>query len=325
MTSAFRADCGDGWSTFFEKVAKLLDHLEQAECPYQLLEVIRVIVPFRFALSVVHQRGAPPVHMADTFAKPLEKQALARYLDNTYILNPVYNAYLKGLGEGVYRMRELAPDNYFSSDYYRQFKAHELAGEEIGYKTYGWPAGMEELLIIIDLAQGKIGEVSLSRASNSGGFQEIDCQNLRIIAPFISAIYRRLWQNHEIRSKVLTTSALPLEDFPKTAPHFLGLKAQQNTRIETPPISPSGIKTALEFYKNFLGDGRLSQREREVAHMILQGHSSQSISLNLGISLTTVKTHRRNLYAKLNISTQQELFAAFLACLPTFQAPPSGG
>lgn len=58
-----------------------------------------------------------------------------------------------------------------------------------------------------------------------------------------------------------------------------------------------------------LGDGgRLSEREAEVAALIVQGHSSRAIGLKLGISIQTVKVHRRNLYKKLSISSQSELF-----------------
>lgn len=52
----------------------------------------------------------------------------------------------------------------------------------------------------------------------------------------------------------------------------------------------------------------ISTREAEVAALIVQGHSSRAIGLNLGISGHTVKVHRRNPYKKLNISSQSELF-----------------
>jgi DNA-binding CsgD family transcriptional regulator len=60
------------------------------------------------------------------------------------------------------------------------------------------------------------------------------------------------------------------------------------------------------------GRRSLSPRERQVAQLLLRGHSSQSISLQLGISATTVKTHRKNLYSKLGIATHYELFALFM-------------
>ncbi|MES0863393.1 helix-turn-helix transcriptional regulator [Ruegeria sp. SCPT10] len=52
----------------------------------------------------------------------------------------------------------------------------------------------------------------------------------------------------------------------------------------------------------------ISIREAEVAALIVQGHSSRAIGLKLGISGLTVKVHRRTLYKKLSISSQNELF-----------------
>ncbi|MEM7068441.1 MAG: helix-turn-helix transcriptional regulator [Pseudomonadota bacterium] len=57
----------------------------------------------------------------------------------------------------------------------------------------------------------------------------------------------------------------------------------------------------------------ISMREAEVATLIVQGHSSRAISLKLGISGHTVKVHRRNLYGKLGISSQSELFGLLTA------------
>ena len=51
----------------------------------------------------------------------------------------------------------------------------------------------------------------------------------------------------------------------------------------------------------------ISAREAEVAALIVKGHSSRAIGLKLDISVQTVKVHRRNLYAKLEISSQSEL------------------
>jgi DNA-binding CsgD family transcriptional regulator len=52
----------------------------------------------------------------------------------------------------------------------------------------------------------------------------------------------------------------------------------------------------------------LTSRETQIAALVLQGHSNASASLILGISRETCKVHRRNLYRKLAISSQRELF-----------------
>ncbi len=60
---------------------------------------------------------------------------------------------------------------------------------------------------------------------------------------------------------------------------------------------------------------RLSARQAEVALLILQGHSSGSIALILGISANTVKVFRKQLYAKCSLSSQAELFALIVPIL----------
>lgn len=52
----------------------------------------------------------------------------------------------------------------------------------------------------------------------------------------------------------------------------------------------------------------LSAREVEVCTLIMLGHSSESISLKLDLSLNTIFTYRKRAYAKLNINSQNELF-----------------
>lgn len=56
----------------------------------------------------------------------------------------------------------------------------------------------------------------------------------------------------------------------------------------------------------------LTPREREIVDLILKGKGSQQIAERLFISLGTVKNHRKNIYGKLNIGSQAELFSLFL-------------
>lgn len=63
------------------------------------------------------------------------------------------------------------------------------------------------------------------------------------------------------------------------------------------------------------GEGILTAREREVAEYTLKGYSAEAICRILGISSGTVRIHRRNIYAKLRISSQGELFARFIDAL----------
>lgn len=81
------------------------------------------------------------------------------------------------------------------------------------------------------------------------------------------------------------------------AGHWSNLHA----RREAAP--PRGVHPAFD---------NLTLREREIVTMVLRGHSTESIAMQLSISPGTVKIHRKNIYRKMKVSTQAELFAAFM-------------
>ena len=60
------------------------------------------------------------------------------------------------------------------------------------------------------------------------------------------------------------------------------------------------------------GASVLTRRERQVVELVLLGHNTRLIAEKLGISIETVKLHRKHAYAKLDISSQAELFFLFM-------------
>ena len=58
-------------------------------------------------------------------------------------------------------------------------------------------------------------------------------------------------------------------------------------------------------------DTQITAREKDVLKLLLSGFSNKEIAGKLALSTETIKVHRRNLYNKLNIKSQSELFARF--------------
>lgn len=63
------------------------------------------------------------------------------------------------------------------------------------------------------------------------------------------------------------------------------------------------------------GDSCLSDREAEVARLILQGLFSKAIARMLGNSPETVKVFRKRTHTKPGLASSAELFSLFLAAL----------
>ncbi len=60
------------------------------------------------------------------------------------------------------------------------------------------------------------------------------------------------------------------------------------------------------------GDSQLTKRERQITQLLLRGHSAKSVARELRIAPGTVMVHKRNLFAKLGITSQYELFSLFI-------------
>lgn len=50
----------------------------------------------------------------------------------------------------------------------------------------------------------------------------------------------------------------------------------------------------------------LSDREREVLHLIAQGHSNAEIATKLYLSIKTVRNHASNIFAKLQVADRAQ-------------------
>ncbi len=69
----------------------------------------------------------------------------------------------------------------------------------------------------------------------------------------------------------------------------------------------------------------LTPRERELVGTMLAGHPPAAISARLAISAGTVKNHRRNIYQKLDITSERELFLQYIHALTAEGGIPNSG
>lgn len=79
--------------------------------------------------------------------------------------------------------------------------------------------------------------------------------------------------------------------------------------------APGALGQHIEAALCRFATSRLSDRESEVARLILKGHSSKVIARMLGNSPETVKVFRKRIHTKLGLATSAELFSLFLAAL----------
>jgi DNA-binding NarL/FixJ family response regulator len=100
-------------------------------------------------------------------------------------------------------------------------------------------------------------------------------------------------------------------------------KVASGHRYLGPPLSDQ----AIESYMQKSDGGKLdpyetlTSREREVLHLVAQGHTNAEIAKRLFISQRTVEVHRANMMGKLDLRTQAQLlrYAVKRGILPPAQ------
>lgn len=153
------------------------------------------------------------------------------------------------------------------------------------YRNYYAQTGLaEEIGYFVDLPHGTVMVLSLMRAEKP--FSQREFATLAALFPVVASVARRQWAGlHR---------------------HF---------DHEPEPAGPHPQRKRVAYDISRFGEGILTSREREVAEFTLKGHSAESAGQNLGISPGTVRIHRRNIYSKLRINSQGELFSCFLDTL----------
>lgn len=152
------------------------------------------------------------------------------------------------------------------------------------FRNYYVQTGLaEEIAFFAPLRDG--ATVVLSMMRDEKPFSARELRALDDIRPVIEACVHRHWADLADRFAAVA----PVKGVP-----------QQN-QIE-------------QSFQSF-GQGVLTGREREIVEYTLKGHSAEATGRILGIAPGTVRIHRRNIYAKLQISSQGELFSQFIQTL----------
>lgn len=233
-----------------------------------LVRALRALVPADDVMVVLYRHGLAPELAHDLSAGPQAAVNLATYLKGAYLLDPFYRAFADGVAPGCYRLQQLAPSAFRSSEYYRLHFARTGIADEIGY--------------LVPDAGGSCVHLSLGVRGASARFSAADYRLLLDFQPLVDELLRRHWA----------------------------------------PPEPGGnrmLTTQLDSALKFFGRDFLTDRETEVIQLLLRGHSTKSIAARLGISPETVKLHRKHSYAKLDVSSQAELFHLFIDALGSYR------
>jgi len=248
---------------------------ECSECLKQAYDSDDVMVTY-------YRLNAAPVMISTLIDTVDYKLGWENFYSHTYVLHPVFLAFNSNIKSGTYLDRELLPrypnDQLINTGLDTDLDVKIDEEEVLGYLSLGCPPRQESLSMLINLPEDSMIEIAILRQSDIG-FKKSEVTLLKQVFPIFKAAVRK---------------------------HYEVTEQQINSVSKSPSLIYSFEKFGSEI---------LTKREREVVKLMLTGHSGLAVSQIMGTSLSTAKTHRRNIYMKLEISSQAELFNIFIQFL----------
>lgn len=255
------------------KVGEIFARLGQPELPVVLVEALRGLASFDHAAVFGYPPKRRPVFLYDGFSSDEQRSAVTPYLRGTYLSDPFYEACRRAVAPGLYRMEHLLTDCASDASGAHPGYVSPCISEEPGVLA-------EEIGFLANTPTDTYVVLSLMRSAERPPFSETEVDVLREIEPIVRYLLSPQW---------------PRLSVPK-AGQEVGTRFADRIEAEV-----AGF-----------GSGALTAREAEVVRLVFRGCSTGAISEALSISTATVKIHRRNIYAKLNIASQGQLFASLL-------------
>ncbi len=143
----------------------------------------------------------------------------------------------------------------------------------------------------------------------------IECvQKLKAILPKVHVLMLTVFEDGDqsIKSLMAGANGYLLK---RTKPAKL-LEAIEEVHRGDSPMSAKIARNVVEYFnKKGVANPKtveLSKREEEILDLLVKGHRYKEISDALGISFDTVRSHLRNIYEKLHVSSRTEAVVKYL-------------
>ena len=263
-----------GSPAWLSMLGRSIDAIGDEAFPQILVDALKSLTDFDYSVVFAYYQSERPFCLFHTFSPEKRIIFVDDYLKGPYLLDPFFKACGRHVDTGLYRLREIAPDRFYQSEYYRSYYVQTGLSDEICYTFY--------------LPKGVAVVISLMRSGESSRFSAREVRLLESVIPIVVSLAQRHWQD---------------------VPEKFDLETAAGELYEERSLIENTVST--------LFSKRITPRETQVVAQVLEGHSSDSIAKDLGISVGTVRIHRRNIYAKLQISSQQELFSIFFKKITT--------
>lgn len=193
----------------------------------------------------------------------------------------------------------------------RESLATLINGAE-GFHCVSTHGSAEEAIKEIPLKKPDVVLMDINLPNMSG----IECvRKLKAAAPEIQILMLTMYEDSDQIFNSLTAGASGY--LLKRTPHEKLLEAIEEVRRGASPMSGKIARIVVQYFQNMQAakpeKETLSKREQEILDLLAKGYRYKEIADTLGISFDTVRSHLRNIYDKLHVSSRTEAVVKYLS------------
>jgi DNA-binding CsgD family transcriptional regulator len=304
-----------GGETFYDRLLEVLGALVEAD----LLSLMRY-----------SSFGAPDL----IIPREIRAEVAAPYSSGLYAFDPFHHYWRTVSQPAVKSLRRLAPAELWKSRYALEFLRAARISDEIA--VFLPPLGGASPTLILDRANGRFAAVELARVERVfpllAGLHNAHLKAIisrGMIAHAAEKPLRLIDRSGKELAANLAWKKLAAEPGSGLAEALADFGSPGATQASLPdgrllirsPLAadfgaaPGGLCDQVEVPAlsgpsappdSWLAP--LTQRERQIVMLTLEGHPIAGIAKRLGVRPGTIKNHRLRLYQKLDITTERELF-----------------
>lgn len=142
--------------------------------PRQLGVALKALVPHDFTTLVILNRNAAPLVVHDEFTEDVEPVAFEQ---SPYVFDPPYQHLLAGTLPVTCRLRDLMPEGFEESDFFRYYYDHAEA--------------FDDYLFNIPVGESSIFQVAMTRVGADCDFVDDECARFDAVEPIVTQAVRR--------------------------------------------------------------------------------------------------------------------------------------
>lgn len=186
-------------SKYDKVLANAIKALASPELPQHFSGLAKRLAAFDNLIIIAYHGENRPVVLYREYTDPVVYLPMdSQYLGGAYLLDPFYREHLKGNVQGIRRLKDVAPDHFRRTHYYKHY--------------YKQTTLLDEVAVFADITENITLTACLGRDRSSGKlFSKREIQALRQNEMTLSALLEKHWREYRPEGATQATSA-PLKE-----------------------------------------------------------------------------------------------------------------